>query len=142
LDSVLVTVNQQSQIGTNPTATAAVGGTLMHGPRVINSDFYVLMKNGSTIAGDTVRLYRTDSKAMNWPAPWTEKYSDNYGVVRFGGKFYTSENYDKSPGFGVGSNYEFLVAPIVQYEIWAAHEFTADQPDVPTFKACTWTPYS
>jgi hypothetical protein len=116
LDSVISIVNSSSNIN--------IGGPLLHGMKKVTGDFAVLIRNMSTISGDTVRIYRTAAKTFTSNAPWDEKYSDGFGFVRNNGVFYSATNYTAT-GFGQTTDYEFLVAPIVRYNIWAAHEIPA-----------------
>jgi hypothetical protein len=117
-----------------------VGGPLMHGPRKITTDFAVLFRNISTIAGDTLNLVRTAGKTFTSSAPWTEKNSDSYGYIRFGGQFKSTTNYTLSQGFGYGTDYEFCVAPRVEYWLHAGHALPSQLTNNPPDTICTFAP--
>jgi len=53
-------------------------------------------------------------------AQWTEKVSDSYGYVRYAAQFYSATNYTAA-GFGHGTDYEFVIAPRVKYELTVGH---------------------
>ena len=115
IDSVICEVG-------GPATPSLLGGNFVNGPRKLTTDFAVLFRNMSTIAGDTVRLTRTSSKTYTAWAPsngptWAEKYSDGFGFVRFNAKFYSTTNFTIAPGFGYGTDYEFCVAPRVSYTL-------------------------
>lgn len=89
----------------------------------LNQDFAVLMRNASIHSGDTVRLMRTWGKPhSNINVPWSEKYSDGFGYVRYGGQFHSTTDFTTAPGFGKGTDYEFCVAPMVQYTLTSSHD--------------------
>lgn len=98
---------------------------------VVTGDFAVLARNMSDACGDTVRLLRTAGLTNTFvanPAGWTSarKYSDgNYGYVRYKdgnnpAQFYFTKDFNKTAGFGVGTDFEFMVAPRVTYEVQAS----------------------
>lgn len=92
-------------------------------PRIITSSFAVLIRNMSTTDGDTVRLLRTAGATLtNSARPTSEKCSDtDYGFVRYQDTFYSTRNFTLAPGFGIGTDYEFIVAPRITYSIQASH---------------------
>lgn len=108
-----------------------VGDTLQHGPRVVSGDFAVMIRNFSDVCGDTVLLLRTSCLTDTYvatPAGWTShyKYADgNYGFIRYGttnANFVFTKNFTGGAGFGVGTDYEFMVAPRVKYRLQASQE--------------------
>ncbi len=104
------------------TALATIGGTLAHGTKRWTKDFYVLVRNMSTHTGDTVNILRTAGVTpTNSTADAKFRTSEGFGVVRDIGKFYSSTNYTAA-GFGMGTDYEFCVAPIVQYTLLIGHD--------------------
>jgi hypothetical protein len=96
-----------------------VGGPLIHGNYTVTSNFAVLMRNMSTIAGDTILFMRTSGKTFTSTANSSEKFSDGYGYLRFGGNFFRTTNFT-ADGFGPGTDYEFCIAPRVEYSIQAS----------------------
>lgn len=119
-----------SQVGfssvANPTIiggnfTATVGGSVVPASHTLTSDFAVLVRNMSTIEGDTIKVFRTAGKTFtNALALPEEKCSDGgYSYVRFNGDFYRTTDYNINPGFGVGTDYEFMLAPRVKYNLYA-----------------------
>jgi hypothetical protein len=115
--------------------------------RVMNGSFAVLMRNMSTVFGDTLTLLRTASSSYtNGFEPPQHKYSDqDYGYVRHNGQFYSTRDFMITPGFGIGTDYEFIIAPRVQYEITAGHSMPANvavttQTAVFVDTICTRTP--
>lgn len=133
LDSVYTVVGN--------TLTVKVGGDFPNGrTRVLTKDYAVLMRNMSQHSGDSIKLVRTSAKtytawaAVNGPT-WRDKYSDGMGVIRYLGKFYSTTNFTLT-GFGKGTDYEFLVAPRVQYNLRATQ--TIPQKVVDNETICTW----
>lgn len=121
--------------GTN---AGIVGGNFVT-PHVMNGPYAILMRNMSTIAGDTVRLTRTAAKtATAYPSvTWNEKYGEGNGVIRYAGTFNSTTNFTAT-GFGVGTDYEFAIAPRVQIdllaaELWPSQIINGDM-------MCTFTP--
>ncbi len=118
LDSV------QTIVGGN--AVTPIGGPLLHGPRTMTTDFAILFRNVSTSSGDYAYLLRTaGTTATNSSAPVSTKCSDfengkDYSFVRFNGTFYSTKDFTLSPEFGIGTSYEFVVAPHVEYEVQAS----------------------
>lgn len=93
----------------------------------VTGDYAVLVKNLSGVYGDVVCALRTGSKTYtNTSAMISEKYSDGYGLVSFNQQFYKTTNFNLWPGFGVGTDYEFLVAPRVKYKLKASHAVPAE----------------
>src|SRR6218665_1479706 len=94
-----------------------VGGSLT-AVRTMTNDFAVLIRNVSGKDGDTVFVLRTSGHTATStaaPTPW-HRFGDGYGVVRNAGTFYKTTNYNH-PLFGQGTDYEFMVAPMVQYTL-------------------------
>lgn len=132
VDSVITEVGAASVltpslIGGNFTHTTIASPTVpVATPHEMTSNFAVLFRNMSTVAGDTVRLLRTAGATPNSTASIDRKCSDfengfHYGYVRFNAQFNSTTDFTLAPGFGVGSDYEFLVAPRVTYSIQAGH---------------------
>ena len=119
IDSVDVAVSGSS--------ISLIGGPL-HSPRTMTTSFAVLFRNMSTVAGDTARLIRTaGTTATNTTSSPSTKCSDfengkDYGYVRYNGVFYNTRDFVLAPGFGVGTAYEFVVAPRVQYILQASQQ--------------------
>ncbi len=85
-------------------------------------DFAVLMRNASTDAGDTINVARTAGKThTNTAAQPVDRHSDGFGYVRFNYQFNSATDFDKAQGFGVGTDYEFCLAPRVTYTLIADH---------------------
>ncbi|MCC6372694.1 MAG: T9SS type A sorting domain-containing protein [Bacteroidia bacterium] len=126
-------------IGTN--ILNMVGGNLVHGPKRIAGDFAICFRNMSTISGDTIVLGRTASRTYTaWPNyTWSQKYSDGNGVMRFSGTFRSVTNFTAS-GLGVGTDYEFMLAPRVTYTIQASQAMP--QPVIDSQTLCTSTAYN
>ena len=99
-------------------------------PQVASISISPLLLASSLTAGDTLFFFRTGSKTYTaWPGVnWQEKYSDSYGVIRYNGKFYSATNFTASTTdltnrrqFPTFSDYEYCVAPIVNYTATATH---------------------
>ncbi|MDI1354718.1 MAG: T9SS type A sorting domain-containing protein [bacterium] len=112
-------VNKPQIIGGNFKSKKTGKDTL----RYVFGDFAVLFRNMSTVSGDTVHLLRTAGATTNNMAalPSQRCSDDNYGFVRYLGQFDFTKNFTKSYGFGIGTDYEFMVAPRVKYQIVADH---------------------
>lgn len=109
IDSVLIKINSKEP---------RVWGADFGKTHRITKDFAVLVRNVSTVAGDTVAIYRTPCTThTNYFTPIQYRYSDGYGFMRNLGTFYSMTNYTVTPGFGVGTDYEFFVAPRVTYTL-------------------------
>lgn len=120
------------------TAVAIVGGNFAN-PHVMSGPYAILIRNMSTIAGDTVRLLRTTAKtATAYPGPtWNDKYGEGNGFIRYSGTFNSTTNFTAT-GFGVGTDYEFCLAPRVKIDLLAAELWPSQiiNGDV----MCTFTP--
>lgn len=122
LDSVILS----GTAGVGSTVIAGYAGNFPNGrTRVLTKDFAVLVRNMSDKSGDTILFARTACRtytawsATNGPG-WEDKFSDGYGYVRFGGKFQSATN-STVAGFGYSTDYEFIVAPRVSYNLKADH---------------------
>ena len=106
----------------------AIGGNLFNGPKVLKESFAILFRNMSTSSGDYARLLRTSgTTATNTTSNPSTKCSDyengkDYGYVRFNGNFYSTRDFTLAAGFGVGTAYEFVVAPRVEYYVQASQQ--------------------
>ena len=120
-----------------------IGGNFAK-PRKIAKDYAVLFRNMSTVKGDTVHLMRTAGMTYTaWPAvAWNKKYSDSYGYARKLGTFVSTKDLNlPAYNFAVGTDYEFCVAPRVQYTLTANHiqpNEVVSQQTVCTFQALTY----
>jgi hypothetical protein len=123
IDSVMSELGGPLSI-TNP---SLIGGNFLT-PKTVTTSFAVLFRNMSTIAGDTVHLFRTNGATNSSTAAAKFKYSDvengkDYGFVRYSktvpGPFYSTRDFTLNAGFGIGTQYEFIVAPRVSYTLQA-----------------------
>jgi len=117
IDSIVTTVSY--------TSTTLTGGNFTNAAtfaaRTLTTSFAVCVRNMGLYNGDFAHLLRTAGATQtNAAAPTSEKYSDGYGFVRYNGIFYHSTNFNLLPGFGVGTDYEFMVAPRVTYDLQAS----------------------
>lgn len=100
-----------------------LGGNLAHGPKKVRGDFAVLFRNTSSRFGDTVRFYRTsslttDNIILTGPGSEYYKTGENFGVICKNGVFMKTTHHIATPGFGGwGTDYEFCVAPRVQFDL-------------------------
>lgn len=123
VDSIITGVNNVcDNMGLCP--PVLVAGTFTAGPRTMPGDFAVLAKNASPVAGDTVRFYRTSTLMTNSPNTSTATGSSYYktgeglGVIRRAGVWHKTANYTAAANFGgVGTDYEFCLAPRVQFTL-------------------------
>lgn len=113
--------NNPKLIGGNFTTTLATAPFTTTATHKLTGNYAVLLRNMSKVCGDTVVILRTAGLTPTNTA-WNAgpfKYSDGgYGFVRFGkpnASFYTSRDFTLAPGFGIGTDYEFMVAPRVEY---------------------------
>jgi hypothetical protein len=114
IDSVEATLND--------TSLKLVGGRFPAGrSHKMAGNFAVLVRNFSLIAGDTAKFLRTVAKtSTNTAATSAEKYSDGNGLIRYAAKFYKATDY-QTEGFGIGTDYEMCIAPIVTYTLHSGH---------------------
>lgn len=124
------------------TVPVIIGGNFSK-PHKMAGKYAISLRNFSTTDGDTVRLYRTASSTFTaWPdITWGNKYSDGNGRVRDHGQFYKTTNYN-APGFGNGTDYEFFIAPRVQFtlvpgQIWPQQVSNGDT--ICTYQQITFT---
>ena len=143
IDSVETTVSKAP--GASIDAYMVIGGNFKASKSyTLNNDYAVLFRNMSTVKGDTVRLMRTAGMTYTaWPnVSWNVKYSDSYGVARNLGTFVSTKNLNLPVyGFTYGTDYEFCVAPRVQYTLTADHlvpNEIATQQTVCTFQPLTY----
>jgi hypothetical protein len=124
VDSVMTKVSGAANITSSPLVVnyRLIGGSFPNGRRhKMTGPYAVLFRNMSTVPGDTVRLMRTAGKtATNSLASPAEKNSESYGYASWNKVFYSATNFTAT-GFGVGTDYEFAVAPIVTYTLHAEH---------------------
>lgn len=126
IDSVVTEVN--SSYKNKP---GILGGNFTT-PRVVSGDFAVLIRNMSNFCGDTLQLLRTagltPTNVIGAGATSARKYSDgDYGYIRYkananAATFYSTKNFSMTPGYGVGTDYEFMVAPRVTYTVQASQQ--------------------
>ena len=110
-----------------------VGGSL-NATRTMTADFAVVIRCSSGQDGDSVHVFRTAGHtATSTTAPSNaHKFGEGLGVVRNQGVWYKTTNY-AHPTFGAGTDYEFCVAPVVQYTL------DISQIESPTQSgACCW----
>ncbi|MBL7902467.1 MAG: T9SS type A sorting domain-containing protein [Bacteroidia bacterium] len=124
IDSVSVFLGA-AQIDTmSPTGFALSGsfGTTLN-PVSYNlpGNFAVLVRNYSTLSGDTVCVYNTSSLThTNQAISNLNNMGEDLGRIRYNGQFLKTRNF-VYPGFGFGTDYEFCVAPIVTFTLQASH---------------------
>jgi hypothetical protein len=143
IDSVIVSVTGAE------TFSAPIGGNFVSGlTRRLTTDFAVLLRNMSLKAGDTVRVARTAgityTNGTAWQTPQLT-LSDGFGYVRYNKQFYSTRDFTvgggsayphNKNGFGIGTDYEFCIAPRVQYTLTADHVVDPKA----TAPLCTWEP--
>jgi hypothetical protein len=87
--------------------------------RRMNGKYAILFRNMSTRSGDTIRLLRTAGMTATSTAAPALKMSDGCGVITYSGQVVKATNF-AAIGFGPGTDYEFALAPIVQYTLQAS----------------------
>jgi hypothetical protein len=88
-------------------------------PHIVTGNFAIMVRNASSNAGDTIKIYHSPciTHTAYTSGPIQYRYSDGYGIIRHNGTFYPATNYTVTPGFGIGTDYEFFVAPRVTYTL-------------------------
>jgi hypothetical protein len=109
------------QVAKNPTNEMKLYGGNFVETKTLTSGFAVLARNMSVVSIDTIYIPRTASKSATSSGQPFQKYSDGNGYVRYNGQFYSTNGFTLAPGFGPGTDYEFLLAPRVQYNLKAEH---------------------
>jgi hypothetical protein len=104
---IMPAIDSVSAIVGNSTQGNWYGGNFTS-PRTVTNNFAVTFRCASTNAGDTLRLFMNNANTTTSTATGARKYSDKWGVVRYGGTWYTTTDL-----FGAGTGYEFIVAPRV-----------------------------
>jgi hypothetical protein len=127
-------------ITTNATSTTApkfgqlVGGSFTAAPVTVTGDFAVLVRSIAGMQGDVLKVFRTAGHTPTSTATpdVSMKFGEGLGVIRNGGVFYSTRNYNYA-GFGMGTDYEFCVSPIVHFDLEAKQIESATQEG-----ACCW----
>ncbi len=110
------------------------GGTFTNTPINVKGDFAVLARCVAGQDGDTVKIFRTaghTATSTTAPSP-AYKFGEGLGVVRRGGQFVKTTNLN-DPQFGTGTDYEFCVAPMVQFSLQVSQIASPTQEG-----ACEW----
>lgn len=105
LDSITTTIS-------NSTNGIYRGGTFT-APITVTANFAVLFKAAPVLAGDTVRLFLNNAASPTSTNPAhtnAMRYGEGLGVLRFLGNWQTNTN-----TFGSGTDYEFVVAPYINF---------------------------
>jgi hypothetical protein len=103
IDSVLTSVSVS-------TAGVWVGANFTT-PRTVTANFAVSFRIGSSIAGDTLRMFLNNAYEPT-AAGSVPKFGEAFGLLRYG----TPTNWVKTTGlFGTGTDHEFVVAPRVTF---------------------------
>ncbi len=116
LDSITTAVS-----ATQPVQTGTIVGGSFANPVTVSGDFAVLGRCISQLNGDTVKFFRTaghTATSTTAPSP-AYKFGESFGVVRNAGIFYKTTNFNHA-AFGVGTDYEFCVAPRVTFSLQAS----------------------
>lgn len=141
---ILPAIDSVSQDVTGSNIYYQVIGGNFKKPIKMTKDYAVLFRNMSTVKGDTVHLMRTAGMTYTaWPNVDAKlKYSDSYGYARKLGTFVSTKDLSLPVyGFNVGTDYEFCVAPRVQYTLTANHiqpNEVVSQQTVCTFQSLTY----
>ncbi|HQQ94811.1 MAG TPA: T9SS type A sorting domain-containing protein [Bacteroidia bacterium] len=112
----------------------SVAGPVSH---TVPGNFAVLVRNLSTLAGDTVRIYRTSS--MVSPSTNLQPRGEGLGIVRQAGVFKKTTNFNNI-NFGNGTDYEFCVAPICTFTLIADHIAPPKVDSQPVDTVGCWEP--
>ncbi len=95
-------------------ASATTNGAWLGGnfttPVNVNGKFAVLFRCASTSGGDTLGLFINNACTPTSTCPAARRFGESLGVMRIGGTFQANTNL-----FGTGTDYEFIVAPRVQF---------------------------
>ncbi len=105
LDSITTTIS-------NSTNGIYRGGTFAT-PITVTGNFAVLFKAAPALAGDTVRLFLNNAASPTSTNPAhtsAMRYGEGLGVLRFLGNWQSNTN-----TFGSGTDYEFVVAPYINF---------------------------
>lgn len=135
IDSILTKVQATASNTFFAAYGQRVGATFTFGPRPVTGDFAVLARCSSGNDGDTVKIFRTAGHtATSTTAPSNDhKFGEGLGVVRYKGQFYKTTNFTGDPQFGMGTDYEFCLSPMVSFSL------TVDQIASTTQEgACEW----
>jgi len=117
------------------------GTTMNPVAHVVPGNFAVLIRNKSTVSGDTVHVLRTscvtptNAAASNTNLP----RSEGLGVIKRNFVFYKTQDFP-DPQFGFGTDYEFCLAPMVTYTLIAGHIAPPEVNSVPTQTVQCWQP--
>jgi hypothetical protein len=131
IDSVSVGLPIPPPNTTNYISTP-IGGDFPGGPRRVNGNYAVLFRNMSTRQGDTALVLRTNCFTSTTSGiPQSQKCSDGYGFAKQLNTFNATTNFT-ALGFGFATDFEFMLAPRVQYTLHAGH---TPPPDT---LFCTW----
>lgn len=137
-------------IGKHFTYKVPVTGLVRDTFHTMTSDFAVMVRNVSSGAGDVAHFLRTAAATPTGPAQQSkDRLADGgYGFVKYNGQFYKTTDFTLIPkDFGIGTDYEFMVAPRVEYELQAGHQVPAGvvpagDPAVPDTNCARSTVYT
>ena len=103
--------------GVSTTTAGVWAGGSFTAPVNVNGNFAVLFKSGSTVAGDTIRLFLNNAfSATATSVPAVQRYGEGFGLITFNGNVQSTSG---AFGGSVGNDYEFVVAPYVSFNVSA-----------------------
>lgn len=124
IDSItlfLGSAQTDTMVTTGFAMSGSFGSTLNPVAYNITGNFAVLVRNYSTLSGDTVCVYRTSSLTQtNQAQSNLTNMGEDLGRIRYNGQFFKTRNFAYT-GFGLGTDFEFCVAPIVTFSLQASH---------------------
>jgi len=106
---ILPPLDSVTAVSSSTNNGAWIGGNFTT-PVNVTGNFAVLFRNATTTAGDTLGLFINNACTPTSTCPTARKYGEGLGVMRINGNFQTNTN-----TFGTGTDYEFIVAPRVQF---------------------------
>ncbi len=141
IDSINIFVGGIPNNPLGSTYGGVFGTTLNPVSHVVPGNFAVLISNKSTLSGDTVHVLRTSGVTpTNAAASSTNSTrGEGFGVLRANGIFIKTTN-APGPEFGFGTDYEFCLAPMVTYTMYAGHIAPPEVNSVPAQTVQCWQP--
>ncbi len=106
---ILPPLDSVTAISTATNNGAWIGGNFTT-PVNVSGNFAVLFRNAGNTPGDTLGLFINNACTPTSTCPAARKYGEGLGVMRINGNFQSNTN-----TFGTGTDYEFIVAPRVQF---------------------------
>lgn len=117
------------------------GSSLNPVSHLVPGNFAVLIRNKGNLTGDTVHVLRTSGITPTNAAISNTNMTrgEGLGIIRANGQFIKTTDLP-GPQFGFGTDYEFCLAPMVNYTLYAGHIAPPEVNSMPAQTVQCWQP--